>query len=433
VGDPRVAHSGRIDGRLRFRFALAMETISRPVEGASADSPDLLERARSLAPLVVAALLEAGLLAAFLPRALGGEEWSLPQLVALVAELARQDGATGWCFGMNGVITSVCAAHLPDEGIEQVYGVRDPRRVLMAGGFPPLGRATREGKGYRVSGHFRFGSGILHADHVVCTALELEGDAPILDGGIPLMRTFVVPRAEVRVDANWDVAGLQGTGSCDYHLDDLWLPDALTFVSSHPDPHRGESLYGLPLLSVANAAHSGFALGVGRRALEEIASEASARHRLASRAPLAERPAFQLGYARARARLDAAEALVERSAEALHSKVAEGRGAELSARGRRANGACAESVSGAGATSGSGVSLQRRAAFSAATVLAYEAALDAARVAFRAAGGAALHRDGRLQRCLRDIEAGAQHIVPSEESWERIGQVWLGLGDPGMV
>jgi alkylation response protein AidB-like acyl-CoA dehydrogenase len=274
----------------------------------------------------------------------------------------------------------------------------------MAGGFPPMGRARRESDGYRVSGHFRFGSGILHADHVVCTALEIVDDAPILDAGIPLMRTFVVPRADVRVDHDWDVAGLQATGSCDYHLDDLWLPDALTFVASHPDPRRGESLYGLPLLSIANAPHSGFALGVGRRALEEIAAHAGWRHRLASRAPLAERPAFQLAYARARTGLDAAEALVERTADALHA--AHARGA---------------------------VQIETRAAFSAATVLAYEAALEATRVAFRAAGGAALHRSGVLQRCLRDIEAGAQHIVPGEESWERVGQVWLGLADPGMV
>ncbi len=39
----------------------------------------------------------------------------------------------------------------------------------------------------------------------------------------------------------------------------------------------------------------------------------------------------------------------------------------------------------------------------------------------------------RLQRCLRDIQAGSQHIVASDESWERFGQVWLGVGEPAMV
>ena len=362
------------------------------------------EAARTLTAGQVQALRDARLLRAFLPEALGGLEARLPDLVELVAEVARQDGSAGWCFGMNGVITAICAAHLPEAGIERVYGEGDPSRVLMAGGFPPMGRARREGDGYRLTGHFRFGSGIRHADHVVCTALELRDDQPIMDGPIPLMRTFVVPPEQVRIDDNWDVAGLEGTGSCDYHVDDVWLPDALTFVSSHPEPLRGRSLYALPLLSVANAPHAGFALGVGQRAIEEITAHAGGRHRLASRAPLAERPAFQLGYARARTRLEAARALVLQNGHALHA-----------------------------AQAGAGVSLDQRAACSAATVNAYEAALEAAQMAFRAAGGAALHRDGVLQRCLRDLQAGAQHIVPGEESWERIAQVWLGLGDPGMV
>lgn len=398
-------------------------TSPSPGPDATKIADDLLARASALAAIVegealeaeangtlqpktVEALRDAQLLKAFLPVELGGNECELSALVALVAELSRQDGSAGWCFGMNGVITSICAAHLPDEGIEQIYlsDGTEPSRVLMAGGFPPLGRTVRDGEGWRVSGDFRFGSGILHADHVVCTALQIENDVPVMDGVVPLMRTFVVPRDRVRVDDNWQVAGLEGTGSCDYHLDDLWLPDALTFVSSHPDPKRGRSLYTLPLLSVANAPHSGFALGVGRRALEEIGEMATTRHRLASSAPLAQRPAFQQNFARARTRLDAAEALVRARAHALHEAHRDGT-----------------------------LDIEHRAAFSAATTNAYESALDAAQVAFRAAGGAALYRTVRLQRCLRDIQAGCQHLVPSEESWERVAQVWLGLGDPPML
>jgi len=99
---------------------------------------DLLSRAEALASIVedeapaaeaagtlqaktVEAIRDAGLLKAFLPVELGGYECDLSTLVALVAELSRQDGSAGWCFGMNGVITSICAAHLPDEGIELIY------------------------------------------------------------------------------------------------------------------------------------------------------------------------------------------------------------------------------------------------------------------------------------------------------------------------
>ena len=146
------------------------------------------EAARTLTPKQVEALRDARLVRAFLPEELGGLEVSLPTLVELVAEVSRSDGAVGWCFGMNGVIGSICSAHLSDAGLERVYGDADPSRVLLAGGFPPMGRAIRDGDGYRVSGHFRFGSGIRHADHVVCTALELADGAPILRGPAALPR-----------------------------------------------------------------------------------------------------------------------------------------------------------------------------------------------------------------------------------------------------
>ena len=80
-----------------------------------------------------------------------------------------------------------------------------------------------------------------------------------------------------------------------------------------------------------------------------------------------------------------------------------------------------------------GVTVEERANLSAATTFAYESSMEAARVSFRAAGAAAVFRHNLLQRCLRDIETGAQHIVPSDESWERVGYSWLGLGEPAML
>ena len=397
----RRAH-GSEPGPNRDDLIARARAMASVVEGDAEEA----EARRTLQPSTVEAFREAELLRAFLPVELGGYECEPSVLVALIAELSRQDGAAGWCFGMNGFITSICAANLPDAGIDEVYqaGGRDPSQVLMAGGFPPLGRAVRDGEGWRVSGAFRFGSGILHADYVVCTALEIVNEAPVLEGGMPLMRTFVVPRDQVRIEDNWYVAGLEGTGSCDYHLDDHWHSDSLSFVSSHMKPTRGLSLYSMPLLTVANAPHSGFALGVGRRALEEIRELAMSRHRLGSSAPLVERAAFQQSFGRVSTRFDAAESLVYRRAAEVERAHRDGQ-----------------------------LTLDHRAGFTAATTNAYEAALEAAQFAFRAAGGAALYRSVRLQRCLRDIQAGCQHIVPSEESWERVAQVGLGLGEPGMI
>jgi hypothetical protein len=34
-----------------------------------------------------------------------------------------------------------------------------------------------------------------------------------------------------------------------------------------------------------------------------------------------------------------------------------------------------------------------------------------------------------LQRCLRDINAGAQHLMVSDAAYERLGQILLGFPD----
>lgn len=361
------------------------------------------ERAGTLTPKCVAALRESRLLTSFLPKELGGHELEPVGALALVEEISRQDGSAGWCFGMNGFITGICSAALPSAGIDRIYG-SNPASVFMAGGFPPQGRADREGADWRVSGHFRFGSGIRHADYVVCTVIEFDGHAPRMSGARPCMRTFVVPREEVRISDNWDVSGLQGTGSCDYHLDDKLLPDAMSFVSSTMTPLRGANLYGIPLATIAGTPHVGFALGVGKRAIEEIERHAGWRQRMASPSPLAQRGAFQQGLGRTRTRLLAARALVVESLTAVANR-------------HRMD---------------SERALAERAKAFASTVHAYESATEAAQFAFRAAGAGAIFRTNRLQRCLRDIEAGSQHILASEEGWERVARYWLGLEEPVM-
>jgi alkylation response protein AidB-like acyl-CoA dehydrogenase len=372
------------------------------VEGEAAES----ERARTLTPKVVEAVVETDVMLAALPREVGGAELAAPELVELYEEIARQDGSTGWCFGMNGIIGGISAAMLPEAGRARIFDARPPGRTLLAGGFPPQGRAVRNGADWAVNGHFRFGSGCRHAHAMVCTCVVVEDGEVRVERGIPTMRTFVLPVEQVRIEDNWHVAGLEGTASCDYHVDDVRVPDELSFSSGTTfEPRRGHSLYGLPLLSLAGAPHAGFALGVGKRALEEIAEHATWRQRLGSSSALADRPAFQQGFGRATARLRAARALVLQTLQALHDEVA----------------------------GGDGVSLRARADAAAATTNAYESAAEAATFAFRAGGGAVLFRSGRLQRCFRDIQAGSQHIVVSDESYERAAQVWLGIGEPSML
>jgi alkylation response protein AidB-like acyl-CoA dehydrogenase len=80
---------------------------------------------------------------------------------------------------------------------------------------------------------------------------------------------------------------------------------------------------------------------------------------------------------------------------------------------------------------GESLTARQHAELRSAAVLATEVALDVTTRAFRFAGGSALYDASVLQRCLRDLNAGAQHFMVSDSAYEGLGQLVLGLpGEP---
>jgi alkylation response protein AidB-like acyl-CoA dehydrogenase len=381
---------------------------------AATTEPELLSAARAIAPVVeagvrdaeragtlpaatVAALRGCGVFGMLLPRELGGLETDPVTATLVLEELARQDGSSGWCAAIGAISNAIMSSRIEgDEAAKHVFA--RGAATVIAGGYVPRGEALRADGGWQVRGHYAFGSGCRHADWIVAMGLE--------DGDAARPRAFCLPPGAVRIHDNWQSAGLEGTASCDYSVDGARVPEGWSFAMNAP-ARRGGTVHALPLFSIAYIGHTGFALGVGRRALEEIAGLAGGQQRLASAAPsLAQRPVFQAGLARAEARWRSARLLCHAALGELHES-------------QRSTGQ---------------VSLEQRARVAQAAVNAAEASAAAAEFALRSAGATAVFRSGVLQRCLRDIRTGMQHVAVSEEVWERVGCVRLGLArDPFMV
>ena len=72
---------------------------------------------------------------------------------------------------------------------------------------------------------------------------------------------------------NWDVLGLRATGSFDYTLsegDELFVPTHMTYGFDVGAPRRGGVQGALGLAGYSAWAHSAWAVGVGRRMLDEL-------------------------------------------------------------------------------------------------------------------------------------------------------------------
>jgi alkylation response protein AidB-like acyl-CoA dehydrogenase len=202
---------------------------------------------------------------------------------------------------------------------------------------------------------------------------------------------------------NWDVLGLEGTGSYDYDIPEYWLPEGFAFSFFDPVQRRGGPLYRLGPLGIAAVGHAGFALGVGRRALDELGRMALGKKRIGQMV-LCEQQAFQRDYGRVTAGLEAARAYCRATFDDAFRA------------------ACADEVTH-----------EVRARCRLATLNAHAAAAAAADFAYHEAGSDSLRTGSIIQRCFRNMRAATQHVFVDDNIYADSARVLLGIAEPELV
>lgn len=373
------------------RFLLQGVASVRDTLAAHAEESETL---RTLANASVDALTDSGLFAMKCPIELGGAEADPVTQIEVIEAASYIDPSAGWCLSIGNGGVALMGSCLPQEAIDLMFaGSRPPR---CAGSLTP-GQAVPVDGGYRVSGRWSWASGVRHAEWVAGLTLVMSKE------DLPYPRISVFSAAQVEIHDNWNVAGLKGTGSCDFSVIDLFVPETFTFDLRKWEPKRGGPLYqlGMPGLLVNELA--GFALGVGRRALDEIIQLARTKHRgYAKPSALAERGVFQRVIGESDLRLRAARALAIEVFEKAWETVCAGQRPDA----------------------------QLQVEMRSVTTLVTDIALDVTTKAFRYAGGSAVHLNNVLQRCLRDLQVGSNHLMVSDSSYEMYGKCLLGL--PGI-
>jgi len=259
---------------------------------------ELHEELNALSPEVVEAINQSGLIGMWVPKALGGAELSPRESIEAVAALAYADPATSWVTMAAALSTGTGGAYLHEDALETVFGGVGDRFPVIAGQGTRAGTVHEVEGGYSLSGDWSFGSGIKHADFIHTAAADPDtGKAYI----------FVLPvKEEYLDDSSWDVMGLIGTGSIDYKLRDVFVPKAFGYDMFTEDALRGGGIFAIGTIQFAILGHTGFAIGVGRRLLDELAKLAQAgKGRLGQ---IGSDGAFLEEYARMEARLRSAQA-----------------------------------------------------------------------------------------------------------------------------
>ena len=345
------------------------------------------EAARTLTPKTVDAFVESGLADLMTPEVLGGSEADPVTQALVFEEVSRADGSTGWCLMAGATSSAVAAAFCSEEAVSTIFGGQTG--VILGGHAAPLGRAIATSDGYRLTGHWQFGSGTNHCPWLLagCTVMR-DGEMVLQAEGAPEMWVTVVPRDQAVFLDNWHVMGLVGTGSYDYELDDVFVPEGRAFPTLTGDVRRGGPVYRLGMLGLVASGHAAWALGVGRRALDEITRIAPGKQRGLG-PPLADRETFLRDLGMAESKLQSARLFVHDALQRSYDYV------------------CAHPQR----------SLELESLVRMATRYATDVSSEVCEFAYRASGTEALRTPHALQRCLRDIHAGTQHAFVYEQNY----------------
>ena len=250
---------------------------------------NLVDRAREIAPALRAnagedaaarrlsdstwsMLMSAGFLRALQPARWGGGEVHIVEFVDAIVEISRASPSAGWVAGVIGVHPWQLAL-FPDTAQRELWRA-DPA-TMHSSSYNPTGKAAPADGGYRLSGRWSFSSGCDHCRGVVLGATV--GMSDVNGTKLPDFRSFLLTRDQYRIDDNWFVAGLAGTGSKDIVVDDAFVPDHRTqshldYAFNRPLPGRIENagpLYRLPWSVVFNMALAASTIGAARGFVEE--------------------------------------------------------------------------------------------------------------------------------------------------------------------
>ena len=355
-----------------------------------------IDRDRELPADIVDGLATRGFFRLLLPRSLGGAELLPLPYVQVIEEIAKADASTAWCLNQgNGC--AMTAAYLEPAAAREIFG--GMKSVLAWG--PGPGRARRVEGGYRVTATWSFASGSHNATWLGAhVPIYDQNDRPLSNAdGSPMIRTALFPKAASAMTDIWHVIGLRGTGSDQFQVEDLFVPDA--YVAWRDEGERREPglLYRFSSLQLYAAGFAAVALGIARASLDAFIVLARDKVPFRAAQTLRDNNVIQAEVAQAEARLMAARNWPYRLLAEVTAAVAiDGR-----------------------------LTLAQRMQIRLASTFAIHEALKVVDMAYTAAGSTAIFENEAFERRFRDIHTVSQQLQGRRSHFETIGRWLMGL------
>ncbi|MBP1861470.1 acyl-CoA dehydrogenase family protein [Rhizobium herbae] len=278
------------------------------------------------------ALTDIGAFKLSLPTDFGGHALGARDVVEIVSEIGRGDGAAGWMVFVAGGLRNVLA--FPEQAVQEIFaGSEDWIGPLAAGASvfaTKVGSARRVDGGWMVSGSWHFGSGCKHAQWMV-VGVEYETGPGMVGRAIAVLKA-----SQVEIIDNWHVMGMKATSSNSLTVrEEQFVPDQ-RFMDLAEFPLRmdetrqryqglASKFDGRGLMLLTNLTHLSIVLGMARGALETYIDMARKQQPFNLPYPrVADMASTQICAAKAYAMIKLAETTVHSAADLLDRHAIDG-------------------------------------------------------------------------------------------------------------
>jgi 3-hydroxy-9,10-secoandrosta-1,3,5(10)-triene-9,17-dione monooxygenase len=350
-------------------------------------------------PDVWDALRATGFFYHFVPRCYGGCEFGPEDFFITARLIAEACASTGWATTFT-VEHNWIAALYPKEAQDKFFA--GGRYMIAPAVSTPPGMAARVEGGYRLTAHWKWGSGVMHSNWCIGMAVVPgEADAP------PTTVWMAFPLSEAKVLDSWYVSGLAATGSNDIVVDDLFVPDHmvvtaadLQFGKTPGSKIHDHPMYRMPSTAFLALVTSAPTIGAARGAVNIFRDKLKLRKMVGTQTVLGDKANFQVMLARADLMVRTAEMLLQSLARDVLDRAAKGQNADVPA----------------------------RMASAAQNAYASHLARDAIRLILDNAGSSVHMLSEPLQRMARDANVACGHLIQDfEQLAEQHGRSMLGL------
>jgi 3-hydroxy-9,10-secoandrosta-1,3,5(10)-triene-9,17-dione monooxygenase len=237
---------------------------------------DRCERDRCVPQDSMKELIESGVIRGLQPKRFGGLETEPIDFYEGMSRLGEACASTAWVTGVLGV-HSWQLALFSLEAQEEVW--KDDPTALISSSYAPTGKIENVHGGYRVSGRWSFSSGSQHSTWAFLGGVVPDGKRTW--GGLPDIRTFLLPIADYRIEDTWHTAGMVGTGSHDIVVDGAFVPEHRTLPFANLVTNECEGwdanpapLFRTPFAAIFVNCLAAPAIGNARGALERFVAKA---------------------------------------------------------------------------------------------------------------------------------------------------------------